>query len=243
RSIDLAGNLYLPPNFDQRRTYAAIVAVHPGGGVKEQVAGLYADLLAKEGFVTLAFDSAYQGASGGTPHFLDMPMTRTDDVFSAVDYMTTLPYVDSERIGVVGVCAGSGYAAKATSLDHRIKALATASAVNTGATARKGWDGKGTVAEVMATLAADGQQRTVRAPRRRDRLCALPAAAQRQERTPRPAGSVRVLPDAAGPAPQFAKQDAVQRLRRHDRFRCLRPGRSSADAAAAGHRRRRGRFA
>lgn len=163
RSIDLAGNLYLPPNFDQRRTYAAIVAVHPGGGVKEQVAGLYADLLAKEGFVTLAFDSAYQGASGGTPHFLDMPMTRTDDVFSAVDYMTTLPYVDSERIGVVGVCAGSGYAAKATSLDHRIKALATASAVNTGATARKGWDGKGTVAEVMATLAAVAKQRTAEA--------------------------------------------------------------------------------
>lgn len=163
RSIDMAANLYLPPNFDKSRAYAAIVVVHPGGGVKEQAAGLYADLLAKEGFVTLAFDSSYQGESGGAPHFLDMPMNRTDDVYSAIDYVTTLPYVDKERIGVAGICAGGGYAAKASSIDRRVKAVATASAVNTGASARKGWEGKGSTAELMATLEAIAKQRTAEA--------------------------------------------------------------------------------
>lgn len=163
RSIDMAGNLYLPAKFDENRSYPAIVVVHPGGGVKEQAAGLYAKLLAEEGFVTLAFDSSYQGASGGTPHFLDMPMNRTDDVYSAIDYVTTLPYVDNERIGVAGICAGGGYAAKASAIDRRVKAVATASAVNTGASARKGWEGKGTTAELMATLEAVARQRTAEA--------------------------------------------------------------------------------
>src|SRR5689334_12676472 len=90
RSIDMAGNLYLPPDFDENGSYPAIVVVHPGGGVKEQAAGLYAERLAGEGFVTLAFDSSYQGESGGSPHFLDLPMNRTDDVYSAIDYVTTL---------------------------------------------------------------------------------------------------------------------------------------------------------
>ena len=91
-----SGNLYLPPNFNEKEKYAAIVVVHPGGGVKEQAAGLYAKLLAEQGFVMLAFDSSHQGESGGSPHFLDMPMNRTDDVYSAIDFITTLPYVDSE---------------------------------------------------------------------------------------------------------------------------------------------------
>src|SRR5215472_2870771 len=111
----------------------------------------------------LAFDSSYQGESGGSPRFLDMPMNRTDDVYSAVDYMTMFPYVDSERIGVAGVYAGGGYAAKAASIDHRIKAVATASAVNTGASARKGWEGKGSTAELMTTIDAIAKQRTAEA--------------------------------------------------------------------------------
>lgn len=55
--ITMAGNLYTPPGFDRGRKYPAIVSIHPGGGVKEQTAGLYAERLAAEGFVTLAFDA------------------------------------------------------------------------------------------------------------------------------------------------------------------------------------------
>ena len=163
RGIDMAGNLYLPNGFQQHQKYPAIVCVHPGGGVKEQTTGVYALRLAEAGFVTLAFDSSYQGGSGGTPHFLDEPMNRVGDVWSAVDFVVTLPYVDAERIGVLGICAGGGVVAKAAAIDRRIKAVATVSAVNVGATTRKGWDGNGSVATLMATLDALAKSRTTEA--------------------------------------------------------------------------------
>jgi len=88
--------------FKERAKYATIVCVHSGGGAKEQTIGVYAGRLAEAGYVTLAYDSSYRGASGGTPHFLDEPMNRVSDVWSAVDYVTTLSYVDVEKIGVLG---------------------------------------------------------------------------------------------------------------------------------------------
>lgn len=163
REVTLAGNLHLPIGFDERQRYPAIVAVHPGGGVKEQTAGVYAQRLAERGFVALAFDSSYQGASGGAPHFLDQPMNRVEDISCAVDYLTTLPFVDAGRIGAIGICAGGGLTAKAASLDRRIKAIATASAVNVGSATRKGWEGKGSVATLLATLDALAKERTAEA--------------------------------------------------------------------------------
>ncbi|MGO4740207.1 alpha/beta hydrolase [Bosea sp. 2KB_26] len=159
-AITLAGNLYLPAGFTEGRKYAAIITVHPGGGVKEQTAGLYALKLAEQGFVTLAFDAGHQGASGGEPRFLDDPMRRVGDIYSAVDYLISLPYIDANRIGALGVCAGSGTAIKAASTDRRIKVVGTVSAVDVGAATRKGWDGKATVAEQIATLDAVAKQRS-----------------------------------------------------------------------------------
>lgn len=163
RNLALAGNLYLPKDLKEGQKYPAITVAHPGGGVKEQAAGVYAAKLAEKGFVTLAFDSSYQGDSEGTPHFLDEPMNRVGDIFAAIDYMTTLPFVDAERIGALGICAGGGIVTKAASIDHRIRAVGTVSAVNVGASVRKGWDGKGTVAELMAMLDAVSKQRTAEA--------------------------------------------------------------------------------
>jgi fermentation-respiration switch protein FrsA (DUF1100 family) len=154
RDIVMAGHLYRPNDFKDGARYPAIVCVHPGGGVKEQTAGVYARRLADQGFVTLAYDSSYQGASGGTPHFLDEPMNRVADVYSAVDYLTTLSFVEAERIGVLGICAGGGMAVKAASVDRRIKAVGTASAVNVGTATRKGWEGKGSEADLLVTLEA-----------------------------------------------------------------------------------------
>jgi fermentation-respiration switch protein FrsA (DUF1100 family) len=162
-AIKMAGNLFFPKDFDEASTYPAIVAVHPGGGVKEQTAGLYAQKLAQFGFVTLAFDASYQGASGGEPHFLDDPMRRAGDVFSAVDYLTTLTFVDANRIGALGICAGSGAAVKAASTERRIKAIATVSAVDVGAATRKGWDGTGDESDLISSLEAVAQQRTAEA--------------------------------------------------------------------------------
>ena len=86
--VKIAGELYKPENFDKNKKYPAIIVVHPAGGVKEQVAGLYAQKLAENGFVTLAYDAAYQGESGGEPHFLENPASRVEDVRSSVDYLT-----------------------------------------------------------------------------------------------------------------------------------------------------------
>jgi fermentation-respiration switch protein FrsA (DUF1100 family) len=162
-SIQMAGHLYLPEGFDENREYPVVISVHPGGGVKEQTAGLYARRLADEGFVTLAFDASHQGASGGEPRFLDDPMQRVADISSAVDYVTTLPFVDDDRIGVLGICAGSGAAIKAATTERRIKAVSTVSAVDVGAASRKGWDGKGSESDPIAILEAVAKQRTAEA--------------------------------------------------------------------------------
>ena len=158
--ITMSGNVYLPKGFDPRRKYPAIVVVHPGGGVKEQTAGLYALKMAEQGFVTLAFDAAHQGASGGLPRFIDDPMKRVVDFYSAVDYLTTLPYVDDARLGALGVCAGSGITVKASMTDRRIRALAIVSGIDSGAAARKGWEGNTPVSTMLDTLAKVGAQRS-----------------------------------------------------------------------------------
>jgi uncharacterized protein len=97
------------------------------------------------------------------PRFLDDPMTRVGDIYSAVDYLTTLAYVDSKRIGVLGICAGSGTAVKAATTECRITAIAIVSAVDVGAASRKGWEGKASVSEQIATLEAVAKERTAEA--------------------------------------------------------------------------------
>ena len=161
--IAMAGNLFLPDNFDPQSSYAAVVTVHPGGGVKEQTAGLYAAKLAEEGFVALAYDASFQGESGGEPHHLEDPAARVEDVRAAVDFLQSLDYVDAERIGVLGVCAGGGYAVNAALTDYRIKAVTTVSAVNIGTSFRRGWYGTDSDAAAVPTLQAVAQQRTAEA--------------------------------------------------------------------------------
>ncbi len=163
QAIKMAGNVYSPKGLNKREKYPAVVVVHPGGGVKEQAAGLYAQKLAEQGFVVLTFDASHQGASGGLPRFLEDPTKRVEDVRSAVDYLTTLAYVDVSRIGALGICAGGGYAIKAATSERRIKAVATVSAVDIGAGTRKGWDGKAPVADQIAMLDAVAKQRTAEA--------------------------------------------------------------------------------
>jgi fermentation-respiration switch protein FrsA (DUF1100 family) len=158
--IPMAGNIFTPADFDRQQRYPAIVVVHPGGGVKEQTAGVYAERLAEQGFVTLAFDASHQGASGGLPRYLDDPMRGVGDIYSAVDFLTSLAYVDPARIGALGISAGSGAAVKAASTERRIRALATVSAVDVGASFRKGWEGRAPESDQIATLEAVAKQRT-----------------------------------------------------------------------------------
>ena len=155
RNWDVAGNLYLPENFDKTNKYPAIVCVHPGSSVKEQTAGLYANQLATSAFITLTFDASFQGESGGEPRFLEDPATRVEDIRCAIDFLTTLEFVDNERIGALGICAGGGYAANASISEKRIKAIATVAATNASRAFRE--------ANPVETLKAVAQQRTAEA--------------------------------------------------------------------------------
>lgn len=160
--LNLAGHLYLPEDLSSGPR-PAIVVGHPGTGVKEQAAGLYARRLAERGFVALAFDAAYQGASEGEPRGLEDPAQRVEDLKAAVSFLTTREEVDPDRIGVLGICASGGYAVAAAASDHRIKAVGTVSAVDVARQFREGADGSHDPAVFQGMLDLAAAARTAEA--------------------------------------------------------------------------------
>ncbi len=163
QNITISAILNFPEGFKESRRSPAIVVTHPGGGVKEQTAGLYARKLAEAGFVTIASDASYQGESTGEPRQLEDPYIRTEDVSAVVDYLTTLLCVDADRIGAMGICAGGGYTANAAINDRRIKAVGTISAVNIGSIFRNGWENTIKSADAIPVLENASKARTAEA--------------------------------------------------------------------------------
>ncbi|EPM2820445.1 alpha/beta hydrolase [Yersinia enterocolitica] len=137
--IQIAANVYTPANYDPAKKYPAVVVAHPNGGVKEQVAGLYAQRLAEHGYITITADAAYQGSSGGMPRNVDKPANRIEDIHGMADYISQYPGVDTTRIGLLGICGGGGYSLKAAQTDKRFKALATLSMFDSGLVRRNGY--------------------------------------------------------------------------------------------------------
>ncbi len=137
--LDIAANVYTPANYDPKKTYPTVVVAHPNGGVKEQVAGLYAQRLAEQGYITIAADAAYQGASGGLPRSVDKPANRIEDIHGMADFISRYVGVDTKRLGLLGICGGGGYSLAAAQTDKRFISVATVSMFNSGRVRRNGY--------------------------------------------------------------------------------------------------------
>jgi hypothetical protein len=135
--ITLAADMYIPKNAEGK--LAAIAVSGPFGAVKEQASGLYAQSLAERGFLTIAFDPSFTGESGGEPRYMASPDINTEDFQAAVDFLSVQENVDSEKIGIVGICGWGGLALNAAAIDTRIKATVTSTMYDMSRVNAKGY--------------------------------------------------------------------------------------------------------
>lgn len=135
--ITLAADLYEPK--DKKGKLPAIAVSEPFGAVKEQSSGLYAQAMAERGFLTIAFDPSYIGESGGEPRYMASPDINTEDFMAAVDFLSVQENVDSEKIGIIGICGWGGMALNAAALDTRIKATVTSTMYDMSRVNAKGY--------------------------------------------------------------------------------------------------------
>lgn len=157
--IHIAADMYKPHKFDPAKKYRAIIVGTPYGGVKEQGAGIYAQAMAERGYVALAFDESYNGESGGAPRRTSSVEGFVEDFHAAVDYMGTRPYIDRDRIGVIGLCGSGGFSLSAAQVDVRIKAVATVSMYDMTRVKANGWMDSWSEEERLAYLRQLGEQR------------------------------------------------------------------------------------
>ena len=156
--ITLAGDLYLPKNRGEEKL-AAIAVSGPYGAVKEQASGLYANQMAQRGFAVVAFDPSYTGESSGEPRNVASPEIFTEDFSAAVDYLGIQPFIDREKIGIIGVCGFGGFALNVAAIDKRIKAVATSTMYDMSRVTAKGYFDSTTPEQRTEMLEQLSQQR------------------------------------------------------------------------------------
>ena len=136
--MTIAGDLFVPKGMNPGQKHAAIIVGHPMGAVKEQSACLYATKMAEQGFVTLAVDLSFWGGSSGEPRNAVSPDLYAETFSAAADFLGTRPFVDRDKIGVIGICGSGSFAISAAKIDPRLKAIATISMYDMGAANRNG---------------------------------------------------------------------------------------------------------
>lgn len=158
KGITLVGDLYLPKDRADKQL-PAIVVSGPFGAVKEKSSGLYAQTMAKRGFVTLAFDLSFTGESGGEPRNVASPDMNTEDFMAGVDYLGLHNSVDRERIGVIGICGWGGMALNAASADKRVKAVVASTMYDMTRVMSKGYNDSMTIEQRTQALEQMSRQR------------------------------------------------------------------------------------
>ena len=159
--MTVAGNLFIPKNLNQRSKNPAIIVGHPMGAVKEQSANLYAQKLADQRFVTLSLDLSFWGESKGEPRNSVLPDVYAEDFSAAVDFLGTRPFVDRNRIGVLGICGSGSFVISAAKIDPRMKAIATVSMYDMGAVNRNALNHSLTLEQRKEIIKQAAEQRYV----------------------------------------------------------------------------------
>jgi len=159
--MDVTGNLFIPNDVNVNARNPAIVVGHPMGAVKEQSSNLYAQKLAERGFVTLSIDLSFWGESEGQPRNAVAPDIYAEDFSAAVDFLGTRPFVDRERIGVLGICGSGSFVISAAKIDPRMKAVATVSMYDMGSASRNGLRHSTTLEQRKKAIAEAAGQRYV----------------------------------------------------------------------------------
>ena len=160
-NMKVSGNLFIPKDLNKNTKNPAIVIGHPMGAVKEQSANLYATKMAEQGFVTLSLDLSFWGESEGQPRNMVSPDIYAEDFSAAVDFLGTRPFVNRERIGVIGICGSGSFAISAAKIDPRMKASATVSMYDMGSANRNALNHSLTLEQRKAIIAVTAEQRYV----------------------------------------------------------------------------------
>lgn len=160
-NMKVAGNLFIPKAMSKNTKNPTIIVGHPMGAVKEQSANLYATKMAEQGFVTLSLDLSFWGESAGQPRNVVSPDIYAEDFSAAVDFLGTQPFVDKERIGVIGICGSGSFAISAAKIDPRMKAIATVSMYDMGSANRNALNHSLTLEQRKAIIAEAAEQRYV----------------------------------------------------------------------------------
>ena len=159
--MQVVGELFTPKDLNRNARHPAIIIGHPMGAVKEQSSNLYAQKLAEQGFVTLAIDQSFWGESAGQPRNTVAPDIYAEAFSATVDYLGTQPFVDRERIGVLGICGSGSFVISAAKIDPRMKAIATVSMYDMGAANRNALHHSQTLEQRKQIIAEAAQQRYV----------------------------------------------------------------------------------
>ncbi|MBS9898689.1 alpha/beta hydrolase [Vibrio alginolyticus] len=159
-SWDMSALILFPEGFNESKRYPTMISVHPFGSCKEQTSSaVYGKALAELGYVVIAFDASFQGELGGLPRYVEDPSQRVEDISRVIDYAVTLPYVDENRIGGLGICGGGGYMINSALTEKRLKAVVGITPVNLGRLFREGFS----MYDPIANLEAMAAQRTAEA--------------------------------------------------------------------------------